>query len=137
MLLESVHTYSLQEGWLLSGRLGRRGREHARHILEGLRRQGDGWVILGLVHQVQKEIDLQLRLLDDAALPRCARADSALDAMGPDQQRMFSSRVCVALDDRSPVCTVVYKCSMLTVITLGHILQRYSEVRDLYLRQRI
>ena len=59
--------------------------------------------------------------------------NSALDTMGPDQQRMFSSRVRVALDDRSPVCTVVDECSMLTVITLGHILQRYSEVRDLRL----
>ena len=59
--------------------------------------------------------------------------NSALDAMGPDQQKKFSSRVRVALDDRSPVCTVVDECSMLTVITLGHILQRYSEVRDLQL----
>ena len=54
-----------------------------------------------------------------------------LPDMSRSQKRIFSSKVKRALDDNTPVITFIDEVSLMTAITLGHVIQRYREIEGL------
>lgn len=54
-----------------------------------------------------------------------------LPPMTESQKRIFASKVKRSLDDGTPVITFIDEVSLMTAITLGHVIQRYKETKDL------
>ena len=54
-----------------------------------------------------------------------------LQGLSQSQTRIFSSKVKRALDDNTPVITFIDEVSLMTAITLGHVIQRYREIEGL------
>ena len=53
-----------------------------------------------------------------------------LQGLSQSQTRIFSSKVRSALEDNTPV-TFIDEVSLMTAITLGHVIQRYREIKGL------
>ena len=62
-----------------------------------------------------------------AARPR----NQDLPAMSQSQTRIFTSKVKRSLEDGTPVITFIDEVSLMTAITLGHVIQRYREIKGL------
>ena len=54
-----------------------------------------------------------------------------LQGLSKSQKRIFSSKVRRALEDNTPVVTFIDEVSLMTAITLGHVIQRYREIEGL------
>ena len=54
-----------------------------------------------------------------------------LPKMSASQKRIFSSKVKRALEDGTPIITFIDEVSLMTAITLGHVIQRYREIEGL------
>ena len=54
-----------------------------------------------------------------------------LPKMSQSQTRIFTSKVKRSLDDGTPVITFIDEVSLMTAITLGHVIQRYREIKGL------
>lgn len=54
-----------------------------------------------------------------------------LPKLSQSQTRIFTSKVKRSLDDGTPVITFIDEVSLMTAITLGHVIQRYREIKGL------